>query len=521
MSTLRITFALVSLVCTNAFAQTSFWPDSAIPGLPDVANSASVTLGLRFHSDVPGVITGVQFYKGSDNTGTHTGTLWSSTGAKLASVTFSNETASGWQQANFSAPVNITANTSYVVAYTAPNGGHAHDQYYPWSNLNSGPLQVEGSAPGVFTYGSGVLFPTSTWNSSNYWVDVIFSPTTTQSSFWPNSATPGLPQVWNTSAVTLGLQFYSDVAGSVTGIQFYKGANNTGTHVGTLWTAAGNQLARVTFSNETAFGWQQANFSTPVPIAANTPYVISYTAPNGAHAQDQYYSWSNLQSGPLHVADSSPGVYVYGSGVLFPTNTWNAANYWVDLIFTPGGGTAPLPPDSGPSPAPPSSPSSYTISGNVSGSSATLTLSGAASGSTKTDTSGNYSFTGLANGVYIVAASQAGYTFSPSISTVTINDAPVTGLTFLSTAVLIPIPHSVILTWNVSTSSDLRGYAVYRAETAGGAFTKLTGSPVLITTYTDTTVASGRTYYYVTTAVDANNAESSYSNQAVAVVPSP
>ena len=258
---------------------------------------SSVTLGLRFHSDVPGYITGVQFYKGSDNTGTHTGALWSSTGAKLASVTFSNETPSGWQQANFSSPVSIAANTTYVVSYTAPNGGHAHDQYYPWSNLNSGPLHVEGSAPGVFTYGSGVLFPTSTWNSSNYWVDVIFSPTTTQSSFWPNSATPGLPQVWNTSSVYLGLQFYSDVAGSVTGIQFYKGANNTGTHVGTLWTAAGGKLASVTFSNETASGWQQANFSSPVRSPPNTPYVISYTAPNGAHAQDQDYPWSTLQYG--------------------------------------------------------------------------------------------------------------------------------------------------------------------------------------------------------------------------------
>ena len=80
MSTLRITFAILSLVCTNAFAQTSFWADSAAPDLREVTSTESVTLGLRFHSDVPGYITGIQFYKGSNNTGTHTGALWSNSG---------------------------------------------------------------------------------------------------------------------------------------------------------------------------------------------------------------------------------------------------------------------------------------------------------------------------------------------------------------------------------------------------------------------------------------------------------
>jgi hypothetical protein len=201
---------------------------------------------------------------------------------------------------------------------------------------------------------------------------------------------------------------------------------------------------------------------------------------------------------------------------------WNASNYWVDVLFTPGSGTPSIPDSGGSSdPTPIPTPSTYNISGKVSGASATLTLSGAASASTKTDGSGNYSFTGLQNGIYIVAASQSGYTFSPSTSTVTISDTSVSGVNFLSTAVVTPIPHSVILSWNASTSSNLKGYAVYRAETAGGAFTKLTVSPVAATTYTDSTVASGRTYYYVTTSVDGNNVESGYSNQAVAVVPSP
>src|SRR6476659_3474251 len=120
----RFWFALATFfICANVYGQTSFWPNSSIPRLTQVTSTASVT--------------GVRFYKGSRNTGTHTGALWTSTGTKLASVNFSGETASGWQQANFSSPINIAANTTYVISYTAPYGAHAHDQYYSWANLNA------------------------------------------------------------------------------------------------------------------------------------------------------------------------------------------------------------------------------------------------------------------------------------------------------------------------------------------------------------------------------------------------
>ena len=66
------------------------------------------------------------------------------------------------------------------------------------------------------------------------------------------------------NAVNLGVKFQSDVAGYITGIRFYKGPSNTGTHVGHLWTASGALLATATFTNETASGWQQVNFANPV-----------------------------------------------------------------------------------------------------------------------------------------------------------------------------------------------------------------------------------------------------------------
>jgi hypothetical protein len=154
-------------------------------------------------------------------------------------------------------------------------------------------------------------------------------------SFWPATATPGTITDPDASSVELGLKFSSTVAGSVTGVRFYKGSSNTGTHVGHLWTSSGTLLATVTFKNETATGWQQANFSKPVKIAANTVYVISYTAPNGHYSDDQNYAWSSLNASPLSVSGSSPGVYAYGSSV-FPRNTWNNSNYWVDVVFAPG-----------------------------------------------------------------------------------------------------------------------------------------------------------------------------------------
>ena len=157
-------------------------------------------------------------------------------------------------------------------------------------------------------------------------------------SIFKSSAVPGTPSEPDGNAVELGVKFTSDVAGTVSGIRFYKGSSNTGTHTGHLWSASGTLLGSVTFENETATGWQQANFSTPVKIAANTVYVVSYYAPNGHYADDLNFFTSAANNAPLHAleagADGANGVYVYGSSA-FPTQGWYASNYWVDLVFVP------------------------------------------------------------------------------------------------------------------------------------------------------------------------------------------
>jgi hypothetical protein len=137
------------------------------------------------------------------------------------------------------------------------------------------------------------------------------------------------------------VKFRADVTGKVTGVRFYKGTGNTGTHVGHLWSSTGTLLGSVTFSGETTSGWQQATFSAPITINANTTYVVSYYAPAGHYADDTgYFSASGIDNAPLHAladgADGADGVYVYGTGGGFPTNSWQGSNYWVDLTFTTG-----------------------------------------------------------------------------------------------------------------------------------------------------------------------------------------
>lgn len=76
----------------------------------------------------------------------------------------------------------------------------------------------------------------------------------------------------------------------------------------------------------------------------------------------------------------------------------------------------------------------------------------------------------------------------------------------------------VTLAWDPS-ATVVHGYHVYRSDKTGGPYEKLTSAPVTKTTYTDSTVRSGRTYYYVVTSVGFDGKESGYSNEIVVKAP--
>ena len=418
----------------------SVWQNGTPAGAVDASDTSAVNLGVRFQASSSGFVAGVRFYKESDNTGSHIGSLWSSTGTLLASGTFSSETASGWQELDFSSPVAITANTTYVVSYHTNAGHYALTSNGLASAVTNGPLTALASG-GVYAYGSANAFPSNTFNASNYWVDVVYTqtagatpptvttvtpasgstgnpvsvaPTATFSqavvpntvsftlqdsggnavagsvsfntgntvatftptsslaagtaytatvsgaqnasgtpmsgpfswnfttgtpsqcpcSIWQNAAPSGAVDAADTSAVNLGVQFQASSSGTITGIRFYKYSDNTGTHTGSLWTSSGTLLATGTFSNETASGWQELDFSTPVTITAGTTYVASYHTNAGHYAITSNGLASAVTNGPL-TALASGGVYAYGSGNVFPSNTFNASNYWVDVVYSP------------------------------------------------------------------------------------------------------------------------------------------------------------------------------------------
>ena len=424
----------------------SIWQNAAPSGAVDAADTSAVNLGVQFRASSDGTIAGVRFYKEPDNTGAHTGSLWTSGGTLLATGTFSGESASGWQELDFSTPVPVTAGTTYVASYHTGVGHYAITANGLASAVANGPLTALASG-GVYAYGSGNVFPSSSFNASNYWVDVVYTqsagvtppavttvtpsdgssgnpvstaPTATFSqavlpgtvsftvtasgggavagsvgfngadtvatftpdsplaagttytatvsgaqnssgtpmsgpkswsfttsassqcpcSIWPDTAQPSVASASDPGPVNLGVKFTADTSGSITGIRFYKGAGNTGTHVGSLWTASGTLLGQVTFTGETATGWQEADFSSPIPVTAGTTYIASYYAPNGGYSYDPAaFASAGVDTPPLHAPQSSAvsggnGVYLYGSSPALPTDTYNATNYWVDVVFT-------------------------------------------------------------------------------------------------------------------------------------------------------------------------------------------
>jgi len=434
----------------------SLWSSATVPGRTDSGDGSSLDVGVRFSSNVSGYIYGVRFYKAVTNTGTHTGSLWSSTGSLLAQGTFSAETASGWQQLTFANPVPITANTVYVVSYHTNTGHYSADSGYFATAVTNGPLQAPASSSGgngMYAYAATPTFPASTYNSTNYWVDPVFdvkaptntAPTVTSTTpaanatgvsvatkvtatfnqavqsgtitfaltdanhvavpaslsydlpsqtatltpgsslvagatytasvsgaqniygtamaapatwsfttaaascpctIWPSTATPTVASASDSSNIELGVRFQADRNGYITGVRFYKGPTNTGTHVGNLWSANGTLLATGTFANETATGWQELDFANAVAVTAGTTYTASYHTSVGGYAYSSSYFTAQVDSSPLHALAASNGgngMYALGASS-FPNQTFNATNYWVDTVFNTTGSVRTTPP---------------------------------------------------------------------------------------------------------------------------------------------------------------------------------
>jgi hypothetical protein len=177
----------------------TIWPSTAVPSVLADSDTVGVELGVKFKADASGTVSAIRYYKSTSNSGTHVGSLWTAGGAKLATATFTNETASGWQQVNLPVPVTVNAGATYVASYYAPAGRYsANTGYFSSRGADNGVLHALAGANGVYRYGpSG--FPTSTYQSTNYWVDVVFTSSSTATTAAPAPTTTVAPATTSTT----------------------------------------------------------------------------------------------------------------------------------------------------------------------------------------------------------------------------------------------------------------------------------------------------------------------------------
>ncbi|MGZ3636312.1 MAG: N,N-dimethylformamidase beta subunit family domain-containing protein, partial [Ktedonobacterales bacterium] len=130
----------IPITVTSPACPCGLFSSTATPAIVATQDAGSIEVGVKFTSDTGGYINGIKFYKSSSNTGTHTGSLWTSTGSLLATGTFTNETASGWQTLTFTTPVAIQANTIYVASYHTNAGYYSSDQSFFTNQYDAWPL---------------------------------------------------------------------------------------------------------------------------------------------------------------------------------------------------------------------------------------------------------------------------------------------------------------------------------------------------------------------------------------------
>jgi|GEM_PF-258072 len=204
---------------------------------------------------------------------------------------------------------------------------------YSWTPSTQGVVAIKSRA----FDDSGNIEISGTTNAINITIDVSL-PAVCPCTLFSPTVTPSIEN--DTNPVELGVKFRSSQNGYITGIRFYKDLANTGTHTGYLWSTTDTNipLATIVFTNETASGWQQATFSSPIAITANTTYVASYHTNSGYYAvSTNFFTDNSTINGPLTALqdglEGGNGVYRYGSGGIYPSDTYNASNYWVDVVF--------------------------------------------------------------------------------------------------------------------------------------------------------------------------------------------
>jgi hypothetical protein len=180
----------------DSLAQSMSIFGDAVPSDPTGAGK-TVTLGVKFWSSESGTVSGIRFYRAAVSSSGYIASLYKADGTLLGSSTLAQETGPvpGWQVANFMSPITVAANTTYVSAYYCPVGQGAQDLNGLKNGVTNGPLTAPASSAvgGNGVYNVKNAFPKSSQQASNYYVDVLFTPTGSALLLSFNPPNPSIP----------------------------------------------------------------------------------------------------------------------------------------------------------------------------------------------------------------------------------------------------------------------------------------------------------------------------------------
>ena len=228
----------------------SIWPD-ATPDIPVDPDTNSVTLGLQFTADVDATLEGLRLYLTEANSGLDSIDLWSEDGTLLAHAHLHATGVNGWQTLEFDAPVQLAAGETYVASYFTDSGGYSVSEGFFNSAVDKGPISL-GQNAGVYSYGSDAQFPDQSYQSSNYWVDLVLNTQTSGEQVPTEQADPTSPSVIGEAGVVYQDQADSETWHSVT---FENALENPTVVMGGL-TANGSQAYTVQVRDITSDGFE-------------------------------------------------------------------------------------------------------------------------------------------------------------------------------------------------------------------------------------------------------------------------
>ena len=439
-----------------------------------IAAGASATFSALFApttaGSLPGTITIISNAPGSPSTVALSGT------GVAGTVTLSaNPTSLAFG--------NVNAGTTSSKSVTLTNSGTA----------NVTISQVTVSGKDVTT--SGVTTPVTLAPGQNQTLNVAFKPTAAETV--SGNVTVTTTQGTNTVVSVSGTGVQAAISLTPSSANFGSvtvGAPNSQT---IQVTNSGNAVLTVTQANVTGTGFSTTGLTLPLSInpGLSSTFNAQYQPASAGSASGSITIVSNAATSPSVVALTGTGVAA--SQVLsLSTNSVSFGN-----VNTGTNSTQTV---------------TVTNTGNSNVQISQIAASGA-----------GFSLSGAGAPVTLTPSQKLTISviFSPTVAgsasgsvTITSNATGSPATISLSGSGVVSVPHTVSLSWTASTSV-VSGYNVYRSTTSGTGYTKLTGSLVSAVSYTDSTIVNGTTYYYVTTAVDGTGTESTYSNEAVAVIP--